>query len=153
MDLEHERRLAACEERAKSNSHRIDKLEESTYVLNQLAKNMGIMAEKQKQMVDSVEKLDGKVTALEQKPAKRWDSLISKIILTLTAAFLAYLLSKIGLEAPFHSSTFAPPTQRALSLWKYDPPKLCYVPQSYKLSHTSREGTPKAESMWEKYFV
>ncbi|MBQ2446164.1 MAG: hypothetical protein II272_06935 [Oscillospiraceae bacterium] len=97
MDLEHERRLAACEERAKSNSHRIDKLEESTDVLNQLAKNMGIMAEKQKQMVDSVEKLDGKVTALEQKPAKRWDSLISKIILTLTAAFLAYLLSKIGL--------------------------------------------------------
>jgi t-SNARE complex subunit (syntaxin) len=66
MDLEHERRLAACEERAKSNSHRIDKLEESTDVLNQLAKNMGIMAEKQKQMVDSVEKLDGKVTALEQ---------------------------------------------------------------------------------------
>lgn len=97
MDLEHERRLAACEERAKSNSHRIGKLEESTDVLNQLAKNMGIMAEKQKQMVDSVEKLDGKVTALEQKPAKRWDSLISKIILTLTAAFLAYLLSKIGL--------------------------------------------------------
>ena len=97
MDLEHERRLAACEERAKSNSHRIDKLEESTDVLNQLAKNMGIMAEKQKQMVDSVEKLDGKVTALEQKPAKHWDSLISKIILTLTAAFLAYLLSKIGL--------------------------------------------------------
>lgn len=34
MDLEHERRLAAVEQRAKSNTHRLDKLEESTQILN-----------------------------------------------------------------------------------------------------------------------
>lgn len=97
MDLEHERRLAACEERAKSNSHRIDKLEETTDALNQLAQNMGIMAEKQKQMVDCVEKLDGKVTALEQKPVKRWDSIVEKAIAVVVTALVTYVLVKVGL--------------------------------------------------------
>lgn len=97
MDLEHERRLAACEERSKSNTHRIDKLEEATDALNQLAQNMGIMAEKQKQMVDSVEKLDGKVTALEQKPAKRWDGLVEKVIWAFVAAVIAFMLGRLGM--------------------------------------------------------
>ncbi len=97
MDLEHERRLAACEERSKSNTHRIDKLEETTDALNHLAQNMGIMAEKQKQMVDCVEKLDGKVTALEQKPVKWWDSIVEKAIAVLVTALVTYVLVKVGL--------------------------------------------------------
>ena len=97
MDLEHERRLAACEERAKSNSHRIDKLEETTDVLNQLAKNMGVMAERQEHMSSAVDKLDGKVTALEQKPAKRWDGLWDKAIGAMVGGLVAFLLFKLGL--------------------------------------------------------
>ena len=37
MDLEHEQRLTAVEERSKSNSHRLDKLEESNEVISRLA--------------------------------------------------------------------------------------------------------------------
>ena len=36
MDLEHEQRLTAVEERSKSNSHRLDKLEESNEVISRL---------------------------------------------------------------------------------------------------------------------
>lgn len=97
MDLEHERRLAACEERTKSNTHRIDKLEESTEAIGQLATSMAKMAEKQTHIGDTVDKLDGKVTALEQKPAKRWDGLWDKALGALVGGLIAFLLFKLGL--------------------------------------------------------
>ena len=97
MDLEHERRLAAVEQRAKSNTHRLDKLEESTETLNRLATSMEEMAHRQEQVADTVDKLDSKVTALENKPAKRWDALVDKAIWAVTAALLGYVLGQLGL--------------------------------------------------------
>ena len=54
MDLEHERRLAAVEQRAKSNTHRLDKLEETTETLNRLATSMEVMANRQEQVMDTL---------------------------------------------------------------------------------------------------
>ena len=97
MDLEHEKRLTAVEERSKSNTKRIDKLEESTEAINRLATSMEVMAERQEQVVDSVDKLDGKVTALEQKPAKRWDGIVDKLIWAVLGALVAFVLSQLGI--------------------------------------------------------
>ena len=97
MDLEHERRLAAVEQRAKSNTHRLDKLEESTQILNRLATSMEVMAQRQEQVADTVDKLDSKVTALENKPAQRWDGLVDKTVWAVIAAVIGFILAKLGL--------------------------------------------------------
>ena len=97
MDLEHERRLTQVEQRSKSNTHRLEKLEESTEAINRLATSMEVMVNKQEQVAETVEKLDGKVTALEQKPAKRVDNLVDKIIWAVCAAVITFLLARIGL--------------------------------------------------------
>lgn len=97
MDLEHERRLTEVEERSKSNSHRLDKLEESTEAINRLATSMEIMAERQEQTVETIDKLDRKVTALEEKPARRWDGLVDKIVWAIAAAFVGFILAQLGL--------------------------------------------------------
>ena len=97
MDLEHEQRLTAGEERAESNTIRLNKLEESTEAINRLATSMEVMAERQEQVADTVGKLDDKVTAMEQKPVKRWDSLWDKIIWSLVAAVIGFFLARIGL--------------------------------------------------------
>lgn len=97
MDLEHERRLTEVEERAKSNSHRLDKLEESTEAINRLATSMEVMAERQEQVVETVGKLDSKVTALEEKPGQRWDSLVDKIVWAIAAALIGFVLAQLGL--------------------------------------------------------
>ena len=97
MDLEHERRLTEVEERSKSNSHRLDKLEESTEVINRLATSMEVMAERQEQVVETVGKLDSKVTLLEEKPAKRWDALVDKIVWAIAAALIGFVLAQVGL--------------------------------------------------------
>jgi hypothetical protein len=85
------------EERSKSNSHRLDKLEESTEAINRLATSMEVMAERQEQVVETVGKLDSKVTLLEEKPAKRWDALVDKIVWAIAAALIGFVLAQVGL--------------------------------------------------------
>ena len=104
MDLEHEKRLTAVEELSKSNTLRLNKLEESTEAINRLATSMEVMAERQERVAEkqeavakTVEKLDGKVTALEQKPAKRWDGLWDKALGALVGGLVTFLLLKLGL--------------------------------------------------------
>lgn len=97
MDLEHERRLTQVEQRSKSNTHRLEKLEESTEAISRLATSMEVMASKQEQVAETVEKLDGKVTALEEKPVKRVDGLVDKMIWAICAAVITFILARIGL--------------------------------------------------------
>lgn len=97
MDLEHEKRLTAVEERAKSNSHRLDDLEDTAKAINRLATSMEVMTQRQGQVAESVEKLDEKVTKLEEKPGKRWEGLVDKVIWTVIAAILGFFLGKLGL--------------------------------------------------------
>lgn len=97
MDITWEHRLTETEERCKANQHRIEKLETSAEALNRLATNMEVMVEKQGQVAETVEKLDGKVTALESKPAKKWESMIDKLAWLVVGAVVTYFLSKIGL--------------------------------------------------------
>lgn len=97
MEFTYENRLVKVEERSKSNTHRIDKLEESTEAINRLAVSIQVMAEKQDYVANTVDKLDSKVTALEQKPLKRWDSLAEKSIWAVLAAIITFLLGHFGL--------------------------------------------------------
>ena len=97
MDLEHERRLTEVEQRSISNTHRLDKLEESTEAINRLATSMEVMAERQEQVVETVGKLDTKVTALETKPAKRWDELVDKAVWLVASGLIGFVLAQLGL--------------------------------------------------------
>lgn len=97
MDLEHEQRLTSVEGRCKSNTHRIDKLEKDTEVLNRLATSMEVMAERQERVADTVDKLDQKVTDLESKPGKRWDDMVDKVVWLVLSALIGYALAKIGI--------------------------------------------------------
>lgn len=96
-ELEQERRLTAVEDRAKSNSHRIEKLEASTAAIHRLAASMEVMAEKQDRVADTVDKLDCKVTALEGRPGRRWDGLVDKAMLTAAAALVGFVLVRLGI--------------------------------------------------------
>ena len=97
MDLEHERRLADVENRASSNTKRVDRLEETTAVLNRLATAIEVMATKQDTLGESVDKLTVKVDSLEAEPAKKWHFIVEKSIYFVVGAVLAYIFSQVGL--------------------------------------------------------
>lgn len=90
-DKEYEHRLTDVESRCKSNTHRIDKLEESTEAINRLATSVEVMATKQDAMGVSVDKLVSKVDTMEAKPAKRWEGLVDKLLFAVAGAVLAWL--------------------------------------------------------------
>ena len=94
-ELEH--RLTETESRSKSNTKRLDKLEETTENINRIANSIEAIAIKQEHIGKQVDKLDGKVEAMESKPAKRYETLVTNAIWALIAAVITYVLSHIGL--------------------------------------------------------
>ena len=97
MDLEHEKRLADVENRAKSNTRRIDHFEKQIEAINNIATAVQVLATKVDGISDTVERVDGKVEAIEQKPAKRAEAIWEKIILAIVAALVGAALAHFGL--------------------------------------------------------
>lgn len=90
-------KLQETTDRSIRNEGRIKKLEGEHEALHQLATSVAVMAEQIKTMTGSVDILTTKVDKLEEKPGKRWDGLVDKIIITLAAAVVGFVLAKIGL--------------------------------------------------------
>ena len=97
MDLEHESRLTAVEDRAKSNSHRLDKIEQKQDELGELVTSVKVLAEREENVENDVKEIKSDVKSLTGKSGKRWDSLVDKVILTGAAAIFGFILAKFGL--------------------------------------------------------
>lgn len=98
MKREHEHRLTAVEDRSKSNTHRIDRLEKTTSALNSLATSVAVMANEQKRMGENLEKVTEAIETIEAKPGKRWDSIVEKAILTIVGILVGAALAHFGIK-------------------------------------------------------
>lgn len=100
-----EERLASAEEGLKSCKRRLDVVEKQQDAIHELAASIKVMASEQKHQTDAINqvrrdvtRLDGKVDALEMKPAKRWENLVNNLIWGVAGAVLAFLLARAGLS-------------------------------------------------------
>lgn len=90
-------KLQETTDRSVRNEGRIKKLEGEHETLQQLATSVAVMAEQMKTMNSNVNSLACKVEHLEEKPGKRWDAIVEKLIWALVAAVVAYVLGGMGL--------------------------------------------------------
>lgn len=90
-------KITEVDARSRSNTKRLDELSGQIDAVNRLATAVEVMATKQDAMNDSVRQLEGKVDALESKPAKKWDALAEKATWAIVAAIIAAALTAIGL--------------------------------------------------------
>lgn len=97
MDLEHERRLTAVEDRSKSNAHRLDDVERRQDNLDELVGTVKTLAVREENMENDVKEIKGDVKSLTGKSGQKWDTLIDKIVWAGASAIIAFLLSKLGL--------------------------------------------------------
>ena len=97
MDLYHERRLTEVEDRAKSNSHRIDELERRQDTLDELVGTVKVLAVRERQVEIDVKEIKSDVKTLAGKPARRWELLVSEILTVLIAAIVGFILARLGL--------------------------------------------------------
>ena len=89
-------KLAELEQQLCAIHRRVEGLERGQEALNRLATAVEVLAAKQDNMGRNVGRLSEKLDALEQRPARRWDSLLDKILLLLAGAFVTFLLSQGG---------------------------------------------------------
>lgn len=88
--------LTENSQRSKSNSHRIDELEKNTDILNKMVSSLKILASNQHNMSVQIEKIDGKLTKLEQAPTKRWQAILGYILASVCSALAGALLGYFG---------------------------------------------------------
>lgn len=89
--------LSEVDERSKSNAKRLDCVEIKQGELDKLVSAVAVIATKQQTIEDDVKEIKSDVKFLSDKPAKRWDGIIDKIIMTVLGAVIIYILTQIGI--------------------------------------------------------
>lgn len=91
-------KLTEVDQRSKSNTHRINELSGQIDAVNRLATSVEVLVQENKHQTEAIKEikqdvanLDDKVDAIEQKPAKRWDGMVEKVIYGLVGALVAAL--------------------------------------------------------------
>ena len=90
-ELQMEHRVTAVEKLTGSNRHRIDDMEKRQDNLDELVKSVALFAQEQEYIKEDVKEIKSDVKALTDKPAKRWESLVDKLLLVAAGAFLGWL--------------------------------------------------------------
>lgn len=96
MDLEHEKRLTEVESRSKANAHRLDDVERRQDILDELVGTVKALAVREENVETVVKEIKSDVKSLTGKPGQRWEGLVDKIVLTIAAALVAFILAKFG---------------------------------------------------------
>ena len=81
-------KVAEIEQRSKSNTHRLDKVEERQDNLDKLVSSVEVLATRQ-------ETVETDVKALAEKPAKRWDGIVDKLIWLSVSGAVGFLAAQI----------------------------------------------------------
>jgi seryl-tRNA synthetase len=97
LDNDTEHRLTEVEQRSKSNSHRLDEVEQRQDNLDKLVASVEVLATKQENVENDVKEIKADVKTLTDKPGKRWDNIVDKLVWAVLAAVVAFFLAKIGL--------------------------------------------------------
>lgn len=96
-EVEFAEKLATVDQRSKSNTHRIDDLEAWRKDQSELIQSVSTLANEQKHIKTDVEEIKTDVKAIAEKPGKRWEAIVDKVIWAVCAAVIAFLLGRVGL--------------------------------------------------------
>ena len=98
LNVEH--RLTEIEQRSKSNSHRIDKLEPIVEEIHTMSNTMVQLVQEVKHTNETVstidkkvDRMDGRVDEIEKAPAKEWSSTKRTILNTVLGAVVGFLIA------------------------------------------------------------
>lgn len=88
-------KIAEIEARAKSNSHRLDKVEARQDEFSELVTAMTIVKNEQVHIKSDVVEIKENVKTLTDKSGKRWDGIVDKLIWLAISGAAGYLAAQI----------------------------------------------------------
>ena len=77
---------------------RIKKIEDEQKEFRELITAVKSLATEQKNMRDDLTEMKTDVKSIKEKPGKRWDAIVEKILLLLTTAAVTYILLQLGIS-------------------------------------------------------
>ena len=100
--LNTEHRLTEVEQRSKSNSHRIDKLEPIVEEIHTMSNTMVQLVQEVKHTNEAVstidkkvDRMDSRVDEMEKAPAKKWDRVKDKLLDLVLGAMVGFFIAGI----------------------------------------------------------
>lgn len=93
---DNEHRLTAVEDRAKSNTRRIEAVEQRQDTLDELVASVKLLAYREQTVENDVAEIKKDVKSMKAEPGQRWKKLVETIIVTVVAAVLGFVLAKFG---------------------------------------------------------
>ena len=85
--------LAETEARSKSNKYRLDKMEERQEKLEALTAAVSVVQVNQENIEKDVGEIKDDVKALLEKPAKRWEGAVEKLITVLIGIAVGFFIN------------------------------------------------------------
>lgn len=98
MDDGIQAKIVEIDQRSKSNTHRINDLEEDNRALHQLATSVEVLATKQETIEANVSEIRDDVKSLKAIPGGKWEALVKTILTALAGGLVAYALFRLGLS-------------------------------------------------------
>lgn len=98
MDDGLQAKIVEIDQRSKSNTHRINDLEEDNRALHQLATSVEVLATKQETIEANVSEIKDDVKSLKAIPGGKWEALVKTILTALAGGLVAYALFRLGLS-------------------------------------------------------
>ena len=90
-------KLAEIDQRVSRNTDRIEKLEKRQDNLDELTKAMTVFDVEQKHIKQDVSEIKTDVKSLKDKPGKRWESVVEKLIWLFVGVAVAAALAQAGI--------------------------------------------------------
>lgn len=91
-------RVARHTEQIKTCFNQITDIKTMTECVHRLATSVETLALEQKSTKEKLDGLSEDVEEIKNKPAKRWDSIVTVIITAIATAIVTYFLTKIGIK-------------------------------------------------------
>ena len=88
-------KVAEIEQRSKSNTHRLDKVEERQDNPDKLVSSVEVLATRQETVETDVKEIKSDVKALTERPANRWDGIVDKLIWLAVSGAVGFLAAQI----------------------------------------------------------
>lgn len=97
MDDGIQTKIVEIEQRSKSNTHRINDLEEDNRALHQLATSVEVLATKQETIEANVSEIKDDVKSLKAIPGGKWEALVKAVVTAIVGALVGFALAHAGI--------------------------------------------------------
>lgn len=96
MDDGIQAKIAEIEARSKSNTHRINDLEEDNRALHTLATSVEVLATKQETIEANISEIKDDVKSLKAIPGGKWEALVRAVLTAIVGALVGFAMAHAG---------------------------------------------------------